>query len=445
MSELLFASVPIHGHVAPLLPIVRSLVARGDRVRFLTGARFADAVTATGAEFVALPDAADFDDRTVTGRFPEREALSPVKAIAFDFEHIFVRPAEHQLAAVRRLVAAQPTDAIVCDPLFIGGALYVQAHEVRPPVIVAGIVPLNLPGPGLAPFGLGMPPLGGPAGALRNGLLRTITGRLFRDVQAAADEIAVRTGGRPLSGQVLDWLGTADVVCQLTVPSFEYPRPDIDEHVVFTGPIVSDAAASDLPDWWDDLDGSRPVVHVTQGTIANDDPTELIVPTIRALAEEDVLVVVATGGTPVAALGVLPANVRAAEFVPYDALFERTDVFVTNGGYGGVQFSLRHGVPLVVAPGKEDKVEVAARVAWSGAGVNLRTQRPSEAALARAIRSVLRTPAHRAVAERISNEMAQASGAPGFAAAVDVAIARRRGQSSSSSRGLRYGSASPAN
>lgn len=40
----------------------------------------------------------------------------------------------------------------------------------------------------------------------------------------------------------------------------------------------------------------RPVVHVTQGTIANKDFGQLIAPTLRALADEDVLVVVSTGG-----------------------------------------------------------------------------------------------------------------------------------------------------
>ena len=43
-------------------------------------------------------------------------------------------------------------------------------------------------------------------------------------------------------------------------------------------------------------------------------------------------------------------------------LLPRTDVLVTNGGYGGVQQALAHGVPLVVAGRTEDKVEVAARV-----------------------------------------------------------------------------------
>lgn len=38
----------------------------------------------------------------------------------------------------------------------------------------------------------------------------------------------------------------------------------------------------------------------------------------------------------------------------------------TNGGYGGVQYALRYGVPIVATGGKEDKPQVGARVAWSG-------------------------------------------------------------------------------
>ena len=60
MTSIIFASVPIHGHVTPLLPLAAELVARGDRVRFLTGSRFAAAVAATGAEHVSLTGDADF-------------------------------------------------------------------------------------------------------------------------------------------------------------------------------------------------------------------------------------------------------------------------------------------------------------------------------------------------------------------------------------------------
>ncbi|WP_415093956.1 glycosyltransferase [Micropruina sp.] len=222
----------------------------------------------------------------------------------------------------------------------------------------------------------------------------------------------------------MQWLQHADAIAQLSVPSFEYPRPDaVAGHLRFIGPVsVSGAVQHALPDWWSELGGTRPVVHVTQGTIANTDLNELIRPTIDAFADREPLVVVATGGAPADSLGALPGNVRVAEFLPYAELLPRTSVMVTNGGYGGAQFALRHGVPLVVAPGKEDKVEVAARIAWSGVGVKLRSQRPTPDELRKAVGRVLADPSYARAAQRVGAEIVASPGAAGFARVVDDAI-----------------------
>jgi UDP:flavonoid glycosyltransferase YjiC (YdhE family) len=82
-----------------------------------------------------------------------------------------------------------------------------------------------------------------------------------------------------------------------------------------------------------------------------------------------VLVVAATVLARPDALGPLPANVRIAPFIPYDAVLPRVDLFLTNGGYVGVNRALSHGVPLVVVVATEDKPEVGARVAQTGVGV----------------------------------------------------------------------------
>ncbi|EGG48337.1 glycosyl transferase [Streptomyces griseoaurantiacus M045] len=91
----------------------------------------------------------------------------------------------------------------------------------------------------------------------------------------------------------------------------------------------------------------------------------------------------------------MSSNARVESFFPFDALFPLADVVVTNGGYGGVQLALHHGVPLVVAGGSEDKPAVAARVADFGVGVDLRTGRPGTAAVGQAVRRVLDEPAFR--------------------------------------------------
>ncbi len=97
----------------------------------------------------------------------------------------------------------------------------------------------------------------------------------------------------------------------------------------------------------------------------------------------------------------LPANVRLERFLPHDRLLPHVDVMVTNGGYGGVQQALALGVPLVVAGDSEDKPEVAARVHWSGAGVDLRSGRPSPARLAEAVRHVVARPTYAARARAL--------------------------------------------
>jgi UDP:flavonoid glycosyltransferase YjiC (YdhE family) len=149
-------------------------------------------------------------------------------------------------------------------------------------------------------------------------------------------------------------------------------------------------------------------VHVTQGTLDNADLRRLLEPTIEALAGDDLLVVATTGGPDPGPLrSGLPANARLERFIPHDVLLPHVDVMVTNGGYGGVQQALANGVPLVVAGDSEDKPEVAARVRWSGTGIDLRTGRPTPDKLAAAVRRVLAESSFAARARTLQSEIAQ--------------------------------------
>lgn len=120
------------------------------------------------------------------------------------------------------------------------------------------------------------------------------------------------------------------------------------------------------------------------------------------------LVVCTTGGADPAVLGRRPANVRVAVFLPHDLLLPEVDVIVTNGGWGGVLAALQAGVPLVVAGASLDKPEVARRVAWSGAGVNLRTGTPKPARIAQAVREVTTRPDFRARARELGAALTEA-------------------------------------
>jgi UDP:flavonoid glycosyltransferase YjiC (YdhE family) len=200
----------------------------------------------------------------------------------------------------------------------------------------------------------------------------------------------------------------ADAYMQLSVPRFEFPRQiPSSVHFVGTPPIIPGQAP--LPPWAHELDGSRKVVLVTQGTVANHNFGLLIAPTLAALANEpDVLVVATTGGRPVEAIpGAIPSNARVASFLPFEWLLPRVNALVTNGGYGSVNQAMSFGVPLVTAGMTEDKADVNARVAWSGVGVNLATNEPTQEALRAAVRTVLDRPAYRLRASQMADEFAR--------------------------------------
>jgi UDP:flavonoid glycosyltransferase YjiC (YdhE family) len=424
VSSIIIASIPVHGHITPLLTVAKRFVERGDDVRFVTGARFADKVSATGATFLPLPAEADFDGLTVFECRPERAKLKGVKAAAYDFEHLFARPTKAQYDTLVTAHAVRPADAILADPLFVGAAfLLARPRSVRPPVVMCGVIPLFIESVDAAPFGMGLPParlLNRP----RNIALAAVSRRIGRQANQTVDDLHRQVHFVPMPGGFGDWGRRADALVQFTVPSFEYPRCDAPAQLHFVGPLSATGSQAPLPRRWADLDGSRPVIHVTQGTFANTDYEQVIAPTLQALAADDVLVVITTGGRPLDTLPPLPGNARAATYLPYDELLPRTAVYVTNGGYGGVQYALRYGVPIVATGGREDKPEVGARVAWSGVGRRIRSERPTPRALRRDILAVLNQPHYRQASRRIATDMSAAPGFDGLADIVDRLSAR---------------------
>ena len=408
MARFLFGTIPLTGHFNPGAPIARRLVERGHEVRWHTGSIFRSKVEATGARYVPMRAAKDFHDTTVGDVFPERAALGDFAKLKFDLTRFFIDSAPGQLADLEAELRDFPADVVVCDTGYLGASVLQERRGL--PWATFGITAMTVASADTAPFGLGLMPSRSPPGRLRNHALAWgVNNVLFRDVNAHLNRM--RTGlGLPVTRKpIFDVPVSPFLYLQGTVPSFEYPRSDLPPQVHFIGPFLPEAQAQWTPPaWWDELrDSPRPVVHVTQGTLATEAP-HLILATLQALADEDVWVVAATGGQPVEWLGngPFPANARVERFIPYAHLMPRVSVMVTNGGYGGVQCALAQGVPLVCAGTSEEKPEIANRVTWAGVGVNLKTKTPTPEQVRRAVRTVLATPDFRQRARRLQAEIA---------------------------------------
>ncbi|WBU39248.1 glycosyltransferase [Homoserinibacter sp. YIM 151385] len=412
MATFLFASTPLYGHVAPLIAAARHLAEAGHRVIMLTGSRFAEAVTAAGLEFEPLPGRADFDERDLAAYLPDMDRYRGVALSQYQLQHTFIHPMAEQWAGVSAILDRAAVDTVVVDHLFAGVVpLLTRPRGRRPAVAALGIGPLAQLTRDAAPAGMALAPSSTPLGRLRNRALNLLVTKLvFRPTQQLARRRYLEATGTPLPADfpfILDLSGRFDRLLQLGPREFEYPLSDLAPGVRFVGALDTSRSreAPPLPAWWPELDDGRAIVHVTQGTVDNGDFSSLVRPTLDGLAGFDGHVVVSTGGAPIASLGELPSNARAAEFLPYDLLLPRLGALVTNGGYGTVLLALRQGVPLVVAPGAEDKPEVAARVDFFGVGVNLRTARPTPDAVGDAVRAVVDGSGHRERAQAIAEAM----------------------------------------
>lgn len=422
MASVIVCSGPHDGHVSPMLGVARRLVARGHRVRFLTGPGYAGAVRATGAEFLPLGAGAEFS--------PQPSTATGVGAVRAGIRALLLDPAPGQFHPLSAAISAEPTDAVLAEVTFIGAAALTGLPPgERPPVIACGILPSTLSSPDCAPYGMGLMPGRGAVARLRNRSLNWLTANVvLRDSQRQVDALMKDLVGVGLDGLfLLDWPRRADLIAQFTVPEFEYPRSDAPDTLRFFGPTSAHLPANVAkPEWWEDLDGLRPVVYVTQGTVSNKDFSTLIGPALDALAGEDVIIAVSAGGRPVADLPPLPNNARAAEFLPDAELMPKTAVYVTNGGYGGLHQAMGHGVPMVVAGDTEDKPECAARVAWAGAGINLKTGKPKPSAIRDAVLKVLREGRFRAGSSRIGAAISVSPGVDGLVDEVESLVRQRR-------------------
>jgi MGT family glycosyltransferase len=410
--KVLIVSTPATGHLNPLLPIGRSLIEEGHEVVFLTGSALRQRVEGIGAKFLPFPLEADLDLCDPNTVVPELRDITPgPEWLHVALERIFVDTIPAQHAGLRRALRVFPADIIVGDDMIFGVLpMLLGPRSKRPPIVLCGTSILHWRRDDGAPLFLGLPPAGSEAQRDEYAAIACDYDRIVNQpVALRLNKILKELGVGPLSTVMFEAVvERADAYMQLSVPGFEYPREiPATVHFVGTPPIMPNQVP--LPSWARDLDGSRKVVLVTQGTVANHDFGLLIRPALEALAKEpDLLLVATAGGRPVDAIpGPIPDNARVASYLPFEWILPKTDVFVTNGGYGSVNQAMSFGIPIVTAGLTEDKADVNARIAWSGVGINLATNEPTPRALSEAVRTVLAKPTYRAHATAMAGEFAR--------------------------------------
>lgn len=397
-----------------LQTLASDIIKRDYEVTFLTGEDYRDSIETIGAEFVPLGDAGPTLQDWAEMATPEAKRFT-----GFQLDVLFFRKLAPQWQKVQEVLGniamrSPGKKVVVLQDYTISGLLptFLGGQGLKPLAVISiGITPYSLTSENgeTPPFWKGIQYDPSPEGRQRN-----VEATLQRNKNLAHLNDRFSTH---LAAAGVSWEGDffwdsisilPDRFIQMSIPALEYPQ-SFPENFRWGGPIPRGPPANFTPPtWWDDvIQTSKPVIMVCEGTIPGLTFSNLIQPTMEALVSEDVLVVAILGSKGAALLSdaIIPANARVIDHILYDSVLEHADVFVTNGGNGGFQQALSHGVPMVIAGEAQEKAEVAWRGDYAGVALNLKTERPPQDEIRSAVRKVLTESRFRARAKQIQKEM----------------------------------------
>jgi MGT family glycosyltransferase len=401
--KILIASTPAAGHLNPLLGVASILAESGHEIAVQINEDLRPAVEAAGHRFLLeIPNA-----QTSVGyyfdSYPERMQKSPgMEMTGYDLVHFFARNIAAQFASLKMALYDFQADLILADSTYWGTLpMLIGPRDKRPAIAHLGISVVNIGS------GKNIPMRSGETPEQREAEHQHRERLMLQPVQQAVNAALANLGYPAVPCPIFEAMTELpDLYLHPGIESFEYP--DASSKVQYIGALPTSVGQLELPEWWQQIDRTKRLVLVTQGTVANRDLGQVIAPALVALGDrEDVTIIVTTGGQPVESIPVaISANARIASFLPYPQIMPKIDLLITNGGYGTVNMAISHGIPVISAGLTEDKEEVSAHVQWSGAGIDLRTNQATPEAIEHAVGEIFTQPSYRERARQLSIEFA---------------------------------------
>lgn len=410
MSTILAYTHASAGHAFPLVPGLTELAARGHRVEMVTDPTVIDALSGTGITAHPVTDdvraiqVADYREKTGTARL--RKALSET-----------TRRGLAEIGDLQRHIERCRPDVLLIDTIAYGAQVAAGASGLPWALIQPSLLPM--PGRGIPPYGLGLAPMSGPLGRLRDRLGWRVVERLYaKALLPGVNELRTSAGLPPLTSP-LQLFDEPDQVTVLVGEPLEYHRTDLPANVRIVGGTSWDPP-SEMPAWL--AASGDPWVLVTCSTEYQADEA-LARSAVEALRDEPVRVVVTLADAFDSAHLIPAPNVRVERFVPHRHVLARAAAVICPAGMGLVQKAVSAGVPVVAVPFGRDQPEVARRLVRAGAGVQLPARRLRADRLRAAVRQAM---AMQPAVQQIGRDLSAAGGAVRFADAITELVPERR-------------------
>ncbi|MFE2447021.1 glycosyltransferase [Streptomyces sp. NPDC059426] len=408
--RFLFVVPPLVGHVNPTLGVAAELTARGHRVAWAGMPEVVGRLTGQGATVYRC--AGPVLGEGGAGRPPDVRGPA---ALRFLWERFLVPLAEAMAPGVAKAIEEFRPDVVIADQQTVAGGLVAERMGVRWATSATTSAEFT--------------------GAL-DGLPKV-------DAWLAGQMDEIR-------GRIGDPAGTADprfspeLVLAFTTEELAGRPARAGDRIRYVGPSIAERpATTDFP--WQWLDPARPAVLVTLGTANTDAGARFLTEcraAVRARAGRFQTVIVDPEGVLTPDVLDTPdtpddKDVLVCRYVPQLPLLERVSAVVCHAGHNTVCETLWHGVPLVVAPIRDDQPVVAAQVVDAGAGVRVRFGRARAAGLGEALDTVLYEPGYRVAAERVGASFRAAGGAVAAAGHLEALAAKTGGHATPTPEGDR--------
>lgn len=376
MATILAYTSPALGHLLPISALLSELSRRGHTVHVRT--------LSTGVEIgQRLGFTTDaIDPRIERIELDDWKATNPVASLKLSVA-VFGRRAVHEVTDLAETVAHAHPDALLVDVNCWGA----QSAADAGPIPWACFSPYTPPlrSPGVPPFGLGLRPMSGAVGRMRDAAVRTaVVGRLEKVMLPPINTIRAKVNVGPVASMD-EFLRRSPLLLVASGKPFQYPQTDWGDAVQMIGPCVLDPGPNTDPDWLASVD--RPIVLVTTSSEKQADDN-LVQTAMTALADEPVHVVATLPAGQPDGIATSP-NATVCRFVPHGVVLDRAVCAVTHGGMGATQKALAHGVPVCVVPYGRDQFEVARRVEVARCGTRLPAKKLSPPRLRTKVREAM--------------------------------------------------------
>lgn len=379
MARILIVVPPLTGHINPALSVAAELRYRGHEVAWALHRELVPDLLPADAEIHALPALSSLElGQRCSG-------LRGLESVRFFYEQFCLPLARASLQPLQDIVETVQPDLMICDHQMLAGALVARALEV--PWFTLASTNVSI--------------------LKMSGVIDAWLEEQFAGVQR---DYGVPVQARP------DFSSYGVIVFSSeAMPGGKYAYYEAPYH--FVGPAFTHRPL-ELEFPWRELRSDAARMLISLGTVSRDRGVRFYEVMMEALAD----LTLADSYLTRRALQVVmvapqelreraPANFIVRPRVPQIELLAHMDAVLCHAGHNTVCEALSFGLPLIVAPIRDDQPIVARQVIDAGAGLFMRYGKVTVAAARAAVETVLREPGYRDGALRLKESFRGLGGA----------------------------------